>query len=294
MRDTVFAAHGAGTPIRLFTPTAWQSAAASQSPAVLATTERAGFKGKSGQMAQVAGPDGALEEILFGLGDSVIPNAMGLRALAAGAPAGDYHLIEGHAGLDATQIALAWAMGRYRFDRYKQAPEPGQVRLVPPDDADLDLALSLARACAMTRDMINTPANDMGPQDIQVIAQDLAARHGAQISVVLGDELMEAGYPVIHAVGRAAVAQRAPRMIEMTWGNGDHPRLALVGKGVVFDTGGLDLKPSSGMRWMKKDMGGAAHVLGLASMIMEASLPVKLSVLIPVVENAVEIGRAHV
>ncbi len=287
MKDAVFAVPGAGTPIRLFTQAKWQSTVTSQSPAVLATADRTGFKGKSGQLAQVVGPDGSLEELLFGVGASVMPTTMGLRTLAASAPAGDYHLVDGHVGLDATQIALAWALGRYRFDRYKQAPGLSHARLAPPSGADVDLALSLAGACTLARDMINTPANDMGPQEIQAIAEDMAQRHGAQISVVIGDDLLAAGYPVIHAVGRAAVAHRAPRMIEMTWGKVDHPRVALVGKGVVFDTGGLDLKPSSGMRWMKKDMGGAAHVLGLASMIMQAELPVSLSVLLPVVENAV-------
>jgi leucyl aminopeptidase len=135
--------------------------------------------------------------------------------------------------------------------------------------------------------MINTPANDMGPRQIETIAREIAEQHGAQITVIEGDGLLEANYPAIHAVGRAAAPERAPRMIEMSWGEADRPLLAIVGKGVVFDTGGLDIKPSSGMRLMKKDMGGAAHALALGRMIMAARLPVRLAVLVPVVENAI-------
>jgi leucyl aminopeptidase len=147
----------------------------------------------------------------------------------------------------------------------------------------------VAHACALARDMINTPANDMGPLQIETIAREIAEQHGAKIAVVTGDDLLSENYPAVHAVGRAADPARAPRMIEITWdGAGkDKPLVCLVGKGVVFDTGGLDIKPSAGMRQMKKDMGGAAHALALGRMIMAAGLPVRLTVLTPVVENAI-------
>jgi leucyl aminopeptidase len=145
----------------------------------------------------------------------------------------------------------------------------------------------VAHACALARDMINTPANDMGPRQVETIAREIAEQHAAQITVITGEGLLEANYPAVHAVGRAASAERAPRMIELSWGEAGHPLVAIVGKGVVFDTGGLDIKPSAGMRLMKKDMGGAAHALALARMIMAAKLPVRLVVLVPTVENAI-------
>jgi leucyl aminopeptidase len=140
---------------------------------------------------------------------------------------------------------------------------------------------------ALARDMVNTPANDMGPLQIETIAREIAERYGATLDVISGDDLLDQNYPAVHAVGRAAVPARAPRMLEITWGDAGDPRLAIIGKGVVFDTGGLDIKPSGGMRLMKKDMGGAAHALALARMVMAAGLPVALSVLVPVVENAI-------
>jgi leucyl aminopeptidase len=176
-------------------------------------------------------------------------------------------------------------MGAYVFDRYRKKPERGQARLVA-EGADLHEARRIAHACALCRDMVNTPANDMGPRQIETIAREVAEQYGARISVVTGDDLLDANYPAVHAVGRAAVPERAPRIIEISWGR-KGPLVALVGKGVVFDTGGLDIKPSSGMRLMKKDMGGAAHALALGRMIMDAGLPVRLSVLLPVVENAI-------
>jgi len=135
--------------------------------------------------------------------------------------------------------------------------------------------------------MVNTPANDMGPRQVASIAHEIAELYGAAFSVIEGDALIEAGYPAVHAVGRAAVAERAPRMIEITWGDEGLPLIAIVGKGVVFDSGGLDIKPSAGMRLMKKDMGGAAHALALGRMVMAAELPVRIAILIPAVENAI-------
>jgi leucyl aminopeptidase len=243
------------------------------------------FKGKAGQVLIVPNTEGAVDRILFGLGAEGRADAMSFRALATKLPAGDYRIAQAPPAIPADQIALAFAMGAYKFDRYrKNSDEP--ARLVV-GAAVLEEARQQAHACALARDMINTPANDMGPLQVETIAREIAEQYGAQITVTVGEGLLEAGYPAVHAVGRAAAAHRAPRMIELTWGEADHPLVALVGKGVVFDTGGLDIKPSGAMRNMKKDMGGAAHALALARMVMAAALPVRLAVLVPTVENAV-------
>jgi leucyl aminopeptidase len=246
--------------------------------------EQEGFKAKAGQVLKGSNAQGALEQVLVGLGEA--PRADLFRAVAARLPAGAYRLAQLPAELDPTQVAIAWGMGTYRFDRYKPAKE-GPARLVVPEGADLKLSREIVHACHLARDMVNTPANDMGPLQIETIAREIAEQHGAQISVVTGDDLHDANYPAVHAVGRAAAPHRAPRMIEMSWGAPGNPVVAIVGKGVVFDTGGLDIKPSSGMRLMKKDMGGAAHALALARMVMAAALPVRLVVLVPAVENAI-------
>ncbi len=244
------------------------------------------FKGKAGQVLAVPGDEGALASVWFGLGAGDDP--MAFRMLAAKLPAGVYHLAGAPDGLDRDQIALAFALGSYRFDRYK-THGGDRARLVVSGIA-LEDVRHIAHACALARDMVNTPANDMGPLQVETIAREIAEQYGATISVVTGDALLEANYPAVHAVGRAADPSRAPRMIEIAWegpGAADKPLVAIVGKGVVFDTGGLDIKPSSGMRLMKKDMGGAAHALALGRMVMAAKLPVRLAVLTPVAENAI-------
>jgi leucyl aminopeptidase len=241
------------------------------------------FKGKAGQLLLVPGADGALAHVLFGLGEGGDP--MAFRALAAKLPAGTYRIARAPTGLAAEQIALAFALGSYRFDRYK-AHGAERARLLA-EDVDVAEVRQVAHACALARDMVNTPANDMGPLQIETIAREIAEQHGAQVTVIAGEGLLEANYPAVHAVGRAADPARAPRMIEIAWGEAAHPLVCIVGKGVVFDTGGLDIKPSAGMRLMKKDMGGAAHALALGRMIMAAKLPVRLAVLTPVVENAI-------
>ena len=244
------------------------------------------FKGKAGQLLVVPGADGRTARVLFGLGDPAKTEAMLFRGLAPRLAAGDYRLDGLPERLDPTQVATAFALGGYRFDRYRKKGQ-AKARLVVPAGADVAEARETAHACDLARDMVNTPANDMGPLQIETIAREIAERHGATVSVVTGDALLDENYPSIHAVGRAADPARAPRIIELGWGRPGAPLVALVGKGVVFDTGGLDIKPSAGMRLMKKDMGGAAHVLALARMIMAAELPVRLAVLVPVVENAI-------
>ena len=243
------------------------------------------FSGKASQVLAVPGASGAVERVLLGLGSGRADLSL-FRTLAGKLPAGEYVLAKLPRGIDPEQAALSFALGTYRFDRYKKRGEP-IPRLVAPKGVDVAAVTAFAHACALARDMVNTPANDMGPLQIETIAGEIAQKYGATLSVVRGDDLLKENYPAVHAVGRAAVDARAPRMIEVTWGDVSHPVLALVGKGVVFDTGGLDIKPSAGMRLMKKDMGGAAHALALGRMVMEAKLPVRLVILTPVVENAI-------
>ena len=246
----------------------------------------ADFKAKAGQLLAVPGPEGATARVLFGLGDPARAQAMDFRALPAKLPARDYRIEGAPASLDAGQIALAFALGSYGFDRYRKKRDR-RARLVVAEGVDVAEIREIAHACALARDMVNTPANDMGPLQIETIAREIAERHGASVSVVTGDALLSEGYPSVHAVGRAADPARAPRMIELQWGDPAHPLVAVVGKGVVFDTGGLDIKPSAGMRLMKKDMGGAAHALALGRMLMAAKLPIRVAVLVPTVENAI-------
>ncbi|MET0336361.1 MAG: leucyl aminopeptidase family protein [Caulobacter sp.] len=276
-------AQGAVVPIHVLRPAALESFLADATPFVAGYVALKEFKAKAGQVLVVPGEDGALAFALLGLGET--GGASNFRALGAALPADEYHIETAPADLDHAQAALAFALGTYRFDRYRKAREAGP-RLVT-DGVDLDELHAVAHACALARDMVNTPANDMGPRQIETIAREIAEKYGAQATVVVGDDLLAQNYPAIHAVGRAAVEARAPRMIELAWGDPKHPVVAIVGKGVVFDTGGLDIKPSSGMRLMKKDMGGAAHALALGRMVMAAGLKVRLHVLLPVVENAI-------
>jgi leucyl aminopeptidase len=287
MTDPVIAAaEGRAIPVLAVTTAAWPGLLSERPASLGRLAEIAGFKAKAGQLLPVHDIDGEIAIVLFGLGDG--GEASAFRALAAKLPAGDYEL-QAPEGLDATAVAQAFALGSYRFDRYRAGREAG-ARLVVPG-ADLAAVHSLAHACALARDMVNTPAGDMGPLQIETIAREIAEQHGAVITVTTGGELLTEGYPSVHAVGRAAGPGRDPRIIEIAWtgpGAGpDAPLVALVGKGVTFDTGGLNIKPGAGMRNMKKDMGGAAHALALARMVMDAGLPVRLAVLVPAVENAI-------
>jgi leucyl aminopeptidase len=270
-------------PIRLVTSSGAEAAIASLAPRLGVQAKLAKFSGKPGEVTVLVGDDGP-SQVLAGVGDGTA--AMSLRALPAKLPPGVYALEPGD-GPAAADVALAFALGHYRFDRYRKETREAGARLVAPAGVDLDELRAVSHACALARDMINTPANDMGPRQMETIAREVAEAFGAEIAVVTGDALLEQNYPAVHAVGRAAVPERAPRMIEISWGETGRPVLALVGKGVVFDTGGLDIKPSASMRQMKKDMGGAAHALALGRMVMAAKLPVRLVVLLPVVENAI-------
>lgn len=237
-----------------------------------------GFTGKG--LVLLPGERGALAEVLLGvvsLDDQWI-----LGDLAKRLPEGDYQVQGPDEFLD--RAGLSWLLGTYRFDRYKSS-EPVKARLVMADEARVNRLRHLAAGVALVRDLVNTPPNDMMPEHLSEAARGLADQFGANFSELVGEQLLTENYPTIHAVGRASV--HAPRLLDLRWGNTEHPKVTLVGKGVCFDSGGLDIKPAAGMRYMKKDMGGAAHVLGLAQMIMSLDLPVNLRVLIPAVENAV-------
>jgi leucyl aminopeptidase len=243
-----------------------------------------GFAAKPGACLPLPAADGTIVQVLFGIEDEDAKSRDLFRpgALPGLLPAGVYRFA--NAPHDTRLAALAFALGCYRFNRYRKSDVP-DVRLVPPEGVDAADIARMAEAAMLARDLVNTPSNDMGPAELERAARELAERHGASFSSIVGDELTRKNFPLIHAVGIAS--PRAPRLIDFAWGNPAHPRVTLVGKGVCFDTGGLDLKPSSGMLIMKKDMGGAANVLALAQMVMDAKLKVRLRVLIPAVENAV-------
>jgi leucyl aminopeptidase len=239
-----------------------------------------GFKPEAGNFTFLPGRDGGVGEAVIIVGKPEEP--WGWGGWPAALPAMIYRLTP--EPQDPDMVALGWALGSYRFARYKKADKP-LARLVWPQGADRAGVESAARAVGLVRDLVNTPAADMGPAELEAAARALATDYGAAIETTVGHALT-AGFPAVHAVGQAS--PRAPRLIDMTWGDPANPKVTLVGKGVCFDSGGLDIKPSGGMLNMKKDMGGAAHVLGLARMVMAAELPVRLRVLIPAVENVID------
>ncbi|MDF3361815.1 leucyl aminopeptidase family protein [Sulfitobacter sp. Ks41] len=272
-------------PLHVLSETALEGWLADQPGAVQAWVKASGFAGGLGQALVVPGAEGAPVMALAGYGSEAARrrSRFHLAAAAAKLPAGDYRIESGLPEDQAATEALGWLLAGYRFDRYREQ-SPLTARLVAPEGVDAEQITALATGEMLTRDLINTPASDMGPPDLEAAARKLAERHGAQIEVTTGDALLENNLPMIHTVGRAA--DRVPRLIDMAWGEAG-PKLTLVGKGVCFDTGGLNLKPGASMALMKKDMGGAAAVLGLAHMIMATGMEVQLRVLIPAVENSV-------
>jgi leucyl aminopeptidase len=248
--------------------------------------EATGFKAEPGETLVVPANDGAIGAVLAGIGGSdAREDFWAVASLPTKLPEGSY-LLDPEPDADAaTRHAIAWAVGSYRFARYKRKPGRAPAELVLPKRADAGQVERSAAADALVRDLINTPAEDLGPSELANAAKDLARRHGMARRIVKGDELLADNYPLIHAVGRAST--RRPRLIDLTWGDAAFPRVTLVGKGVCFDSGGLDIKPEAGMKIMKKDMGGAAHALGLASLIVAARLPVRLRVLIAAVDNMI-------
>ncbi|MGB9368284.1 MAG: leucyl aminopeptidase family protein [Xanthobacteraceae bacterium] len=284
MHPAFAAPGGASVPIWFVNTDNWASVRGQLGATAQRFAETAKFEPKAGQSRLLPDDNGALSGVLFGIEpadragmDRFLPGRLpGLL------PAGTYRFA--NAPHDTRLAALAFALGSYKFTRYRNT-EPNGARLEMPagiDGADIS---RIAEGVALARDLINTPANDMGPEELEQAARDLAAKHGANVKSLVGNELLKQNFPLIHAVGRAAA--RAPRLIDLTWGDPAAPKITLVGKGVCFDTGGLDIKPASGMLIMKKDMGGAANVFAAAHMIMNANLKVRLRVLVPAVENAI-------
>jgi leucyl aminopeptidase len=249
--------------------------------------ETVGFRGQAHRHVLLADRHGSLKTVVAGLGDS--PDLYTLADLPHALPAGSYRL---DPTLDRglrERLSLGWALGAYQFNRYRAAKRaPATLKL--GDDLDRARIEADARAVALVRDLVNTGADEMGPAELADATLALAHEHGAAFRQVVGDELLAHGFPAIHAVGRAS--PRAPRLIELQWGDPSHRALTIVGKGVCFDTGGLDIKPADGMRYMKKDMGGAAHALALAQRVLDARLPVHLRLLISAVDNAID-GNAY-
>lgn len=262
----------------------WPAIRERLSVAERAFADAAGFKPEAGNYLLLPGADSSVAGALFALNAPSKPGADPFlpAKLATVLPAGNWRFAAPPP--DPRIGALAFALGTYRFTRYRKS-DAREVRLVLPEGVDGAELTRMIEAVFLVRDLVNTPSNDCGPAEIEAAAHILAERYGAAFRSIAGDSLIGENFPLVHAVGRASA--RAPRLIEFTWGDAAHARIALVGKGVCFDTGGLDIKTSAGMRLMKKDMGGAAHALGLAGMIMDAKLPVRLHVVIPAVENAI-------
>jgi leucyl aminopeptidase len=284
---SVFVSPGGATgtvPVTFVTAATWSEARHRLDARSRAFADAAGFEPSAGRHLLLGAPDGGLAGVLFGLenADEKSKDLLRPGALPGVLPAGTYRFA--NAPHDARLAALAFALGSYRFARYRKAPDK-DIRLELPAGVDGPDLTRIAQGVGLARDLINTPANDMGPAELESAARALATRHGATVRTIVGDALITENFPLIHAVGRAA--DRAPRLIDIGWGDATAPKITLIGKGVCFDTGGLDIKPESGMLNMKKDMGGAATVLALAHMLMDRGAKVRLRVLLPVVENAI-------
>jgi leucyl aminopeptidase len=271
-------------PVTFVNSTTWRELRDGLDSRARAFIEAAGFEPKAGRHLLLPSPEGALAGVLFALEPPEDANKDLFRpgALTGILPAGAYRFA--NAPHDSKLAALAFALGSYRFARYRKQEEK-DLNLELPGNVDGDDLTRIVEGVSLARDLINTPSNDMGPGELEEAARTLAGRHGASVRSVVGDDLLQENFPLVHAVGRAAA--RAPRLVDMTWGDPSHPKVTLVGKGVCFDTGGLDIKPESGMLNMKKDMGGAATMLGLALMLMDRGIKLRLRVLIPAVENSI-------
>ncbi len=255
---------------------------AALSPAERKWAEASGFDGAANSFCAVPDGKGAIARVLAGVREGNDPWA--LAALPLKLPRGRYQLGKGPVAIAADKAAFAWDLGGYQYTRYKKAKRKA-ADLQLDSSAAVREALEMAQAVRLVRDLVNTPTEDMGPEHLSDVAREQAELFGGEFDEWVGDELLAQNFPAIHAVGRAAA--RPPRLLEINWGNPKHPRIAVVGKGVCFDTGGLDIKSAEGMRLMKKDMGGAAHAIALARLIMQRKLPVRLQMLVPTVENAI-------
>ncbi|KTD37507.1 leucine aminopeptidase [Legionella moravica] len=264
-------------PLYLISQNQWEEGVDHLSPSERNCFALRQFKGKLGDYCVIINADGVVDKAYVGSGSGIQESALAQAAVLL--PPGSYQVQE---QLN-QRAAVNWGLAQYRFTGYKKYEV--QPRLLLLKEEHFAAVLALVQSIYLVRDLVNTPASDMGPAQLSQAVEELAKTHNAQFRQWVGDELLKDNFPAIHAVGRASAS--APRLLSLTWGNDTHPRITLVGKGVCFDSGGLDIKPSSGMRLMKKDMGGAAHVIGLAQWVMLQKLPVRLQVLIPAVENAI-------
>ena len=240
-----------------------------------------GFVANPGTFTLINDAGGKLVRVMAGV---AVGDSLGaLSGLPVTLPEATYHLADESVLADPLQAALGWAFGAYQFTRYRQAKRAPATLAVTADD--LKKLQPLIEATALVRDLVNTPTEDMGPPHLATAIKQLGKMHKDSVREWVGDELLKANFPTLHAAGRASY--REPRLIELSWGKASHPKIVVVGKGVCFDTGGLNIKTGDGMRWMKKDMGGAAHAIALAGLIMQAKLPVRLTLLVSAVENAV-------
>jgi len=269
-------------PVQFVTPSKWRSWLKEQNAVRRGWIESLGLAGAAGDFAVLPGRDGKASGAVLVL--SAKPTLWDFGALATKLPAGTWKLGD-TVPVSPTDAAVAIGLGTWRFERYKAKKGKAGPKILWPPGADRARAAAMIESICLARDLITTPSSDMGPAELAAAAQDLAKTHKAKIKVIVGDDLLKQNFPMIHAVGRAST--RAPRLIDLTWGKESDPKVTLVGKGVCFDTGGLDLKPAAGMLNMKKDMGGAATVMAVASMVMAAKLPVRLRLLVPAVENSV-------
>jgi leucyl aminopeptidase len=272
---------GPAVPVTFITAATWPELRARLHARERAYAEAAGFEPRPGQHLLLPGSKGELAGVLFAL-DEAPSDPFRAGALPGLLPAGTYRFANPPS--DAGLAALAFALGSYRFGRYRKNDDK-TLRLELPAGIDGEDVTRIVEGVWLARDLINTPANDMGPPELEYAARALATRHRAKVRAIVGEDLLRENFPLIHAVGRAA--DRAPRLIDISWGDPSHPKITLVGKGVCFDTGGLDIKPESGMLNMKKDMGGAASMLALAHMLMSRGIKIRLRVLLPIVENAI-------
>jgi leucyl aminopeptidase len=273
----------AATLIHVTDKSRFEAWLALQPDAVRTAVKAQKFEGGANDIAILPADKTGEWSVAAGVTDVSASGLWHLAKLADSLPEGTYRL----ADYDASEAMLGWMLGQYRYHEYLSEPKlTGPRVLLVKEPARIAMAALQAAATALVRDLVNRPAGDLGPNALEAEAKRIAKAHKAEVTVTAGEPL-EAGYPLIHAVGKAAAREHAPRLIELEWGDPRHPRVAIVGKGITFDTGGLDIKPSTGMRLMKKDMGGAAHALALAELIMAAHLPVRLHMLVAAAENSI-------
>ena len=273
----------AATPIHVTDKACFETWLALQSDAARTAIKAQKFEGNANDLAILPGDKPGEWSVVAGVSDMAVPGVWHLAKAAESLPEGTYRLVD----YDAGDAMLGWILGQYRFQEYLSEPKlVGPRVLLVREPARIPAAEMQAAATALVRDLVNRPASDLGPNALETEAKRIAKSYKAEVTVTTG-EALETGYPLIHAVGKAAARAHAPRLIEMEWGDPRHPRIAIVGKGITFDSGGLDIKTASGMRLMKKDMGGAAHALALADLIMAAHLPVRLHMLVAAAENSI-------